>query len=105
MVKKINSPMVVTPSMKVVIDRWNEFITVNNIRFSPWTDTIFKAKVVAEVMHCPCDYQRLSCPCELCLGEIALTGTCYCRVFCSQKYIDEHSTPLRSPGSAAEASQ
>ena len=83
--------IVITPKIQIVLDRWNIFIKENNIRFSPWTDIIFKANVVAETGHCPCSYDRLSCPCELCLAEITVSGTCFCRVFCSQEYIDRHT--------------
>jgi len=91
MPKKGSNPIIVTPAMQVVLDRWNEFIRLNNIQFSPWTDHIFKAKVVSETGHCPCDYGRLSCPCELCLSEIVVSGQCFCHVFVSNKFITEHT--------------
>ena len=81
----------ITPAIEKQIYKWAEWLkTMHGVRFHPTTDIIFKAKVVTETRHCPCDADA-KCPCPQVTDELTKFGTCFCRVFCTNEYVVDQS--------------
>jgi hypothetical protein len=79
-----------TPEIKAQVDKWIEWLeTMHHARFHPATDILFKAKVVVETGHCPCKVER-KCPCNEVMEELRRDGQCFCHVFCTKKWAQEH---------------
>lgn len=75
-----------SPEAVAVINTWRKFAQENHLVFSPWIDVPFKSQVVVDTNHCPCKNTRV-CPCEWCIDEVKIWGTCWCRIFCSMDYV------------------
>lgn len=81
---------VMTPAIQKQLEKWIEWLkAANGVRFHPTTDIAFKAKVVVETGHCPCKIDR-KCPCPQVLDELKKDGMCFCHVFCTKKWAQEH---------------
>lgn len=83
-----HTPM--TPEIKKQVDAWIEWLkTMHHARFHPATDITFKAKVVVETGHCPCDAKR-KCPCDQVMDELKKNDMCLCHVFCTKEWAEKH---------------
>ena len=46
------------------------------------------AMAVVRVRGCPCEPERLKCPCDEALNDIEQDGTCRCNLFANDSYME-----------------
>jgi len=74
-----------------------ELARLHGLHIQPGKTPESWAEVVVKVRGCPCEPERLNCPCEEALKDIEQEGTCRCNLFANDSYM-AFLQKWRSPG-------